>query len=1300
MKYPKLLIACMILAALLGAIGWLVGTTGGLRFIIARAAPHVPVTLDTAQVEGRLAGPLSIGPLAVDAPGVRGTIDRIDLDWRPSALLSRKLHVLALRIEAPRFELERTPGAEGDTARGDAGPISLPLGVLVDHAEVLDGELRSDGRLLVDGLQLKFTGRGAGDGLQIARLELHSSQGEISGHARASLAPQEPWDVDLSWRVMLAGGPVAGRTRIEGSLAELRVEQDVAELIEGRIAGTVSGLPAAPAWRLEVALEPLPSRAGPWPEALDGMAARLSVEGRLENSQVSGHVALPVIVPGQIDVGLEAGWKDGAADIRRLELGLADGGTLIGTGRVTPGDDLAAEFALDGTGLGWPLGEADRTVDVPRLSLRGSGAADRWRVTTDGLARLGDLPEVTLEGVLEWAESTLTVERVELSSPAGELHATARGVLETAGDRLDYRVVAEGDVRLPEYPHVSARLAAAGDAHGVNIETLAARLLGGSLEGDGRITWDGAEAADFSLSFADIDPSSLAPDWPGRLSGRLELSGIPTTAAGLEIALSSLGGQLKSLPVDGQATLNVSADALHLRNVSLAIGASSLQASGRLDDETIRLDATLDAPSLGELDNAARGSLAASVRVSGARDAPRIVLEASGSRLGREEMRARALRIDADVDWSGAQASRVLAELEGFATAPGPGAALRLEAGGTPADHRLQLELSRTRPEQALRLGLEGGLTERQWTGRLAELALEEEQREIWALRQPASLSAGAAQASLGDACMAGTLGLLCLQAAWDRGGPWRGRASLDELDLAPLSEWLQTGLLARGIVTGQVVVEADEDVFHALSGGLELTAGNIRLAEEDSEPLLSWEGAQVVLAGDEAEARATLRLVLADGNVLDGEATVGWNAADPPLAGRLEAVLGQLGLISELLPELADLEGHAALQVYLAGTLSEPRLSGRFELEDGTTQIPILGLRPEAISFVAELETGMLGFQASGRSGDGSFEADGSFDLRAETVEGRATLRGENLLLSNLTDIRIAASPDLRFHYSANDLVIGGDVGIPFARISGIGSPTAIRVSPDEVIVGPRARVVEDELSVRSRIRIAVGPDVQVQAVGLRGRVEGSILTVTEPQALPWGRGELRVVDGTFSAFGQRLEIDTGRLIYTGGPLENPGLEIRAVRRVDEITAGALVRGTLQAPEISIFSEPPLPRAEALSYLTLGKSLDELQSGEQTTLNHAANSLALSGGGVIARDLGRRLGFDDVSVSADDGTGGASVIVSKYLGAGLYVSYGLGLFDTVNTLRLRYQVNQRLSLEATSGEESAADLFYTFERD
>jgi translocation and assembly module TamB len=361
---------------------------------------------------------------------------------------------------------------------------------------------------------------------------------------------------------------------------------------------------------------------------------------------------------------------------------------------------------------------------------------------------------------------------------------------------------------------------------------------------------------------------------------------------------------------------------------------------------------------------------------------------------------------------------------------------------------------------------------------------------------------------------------------------------------------------------------------------------------------------------------------------------------------------------------------------------------------------MPSLGLQPDDIQLLATLVAGNLSFTATGRSGEGRFETEGRFDLTADGVDGRATLTGEELLLANLADARVTASPNLELDYSGRDITIGGDVVIPSARITELGGATSITASPDEALVG--ADVVAETAGVRvsSRVRVSVGPDVQIQAAGLRGSIEGSILTVIQPEILPWGRGELRVVDGTFSAFGQRLEIQTGRLIYTGGPLENPGLEIRAVRRVDQVTAGALVRGTLQQPEISVYSDPPMPRAEALSYLTLGRSLNELQSSEQGAVNQAANSLALSGGSLIAEDLGRRLGFDEVTLAAGDGGEGASLVISRYLGGGVYLGYGVGLFDTVNTLRLRFQINRRLSLEAISGYEQAADLFHTVERD
>ena len=59
----------------------------------------------------------------------------------------------------------------------------------------------------------------------------------------------------------------------------------------------------------------------------------------------------------------------------------------------------------------------------------------------------------------------------------------------------------------------------------------------------------------------------------------------------------------------------------------------------------------------------------------------------------------------------------------------------------------------------------------------------------------------------------------------------------------------------------------------------------------------------------------------------------------------------------------------------------------------------------------------------------------------------------------------------------------------------------------------------------------------------------------------------------------------------------------------------------------------------------------------------------------------------------------GASYTLGKYLTPDLYVSYGIGLFDAINTFNMRYSITDKLSVEAASGSGSSADIIYTIER-
>ena len=162
---------------------------------------------------------------------------------------------------------------------------------------------------------------------------------------------------------------------------------------------------------------------------------------------------------------------------------------------------------------------------------------------------------------------------------------------------------------------------------------------------------------------------------------------------------------------------------------------------------------------------------------------------------------------------------------------------------------------------------------------------------------------------------------------------------------------------------------------------------------------------------------------------------------------------------------------------------------------------------------------------------------------------------------------------------------------------------------------------------------------------------------------------------------------------------MNNPGLDIRAVRVTGDVTAGIKVSGRLQSPRLDLFSIPAMGETDTLSYLLTGGPLDSASSGQGAMLSQAALALGLSGGDRIARSIGDRFGFDEMRIESSSSGDQASLVVGRYLSPRLYVGYGVGLIESINTFNLRYKVTERWQLEAESGAAQGADLFYRFER-
>ena len=233
----------------------------------------------------------------------------------------------------------------------------------------------------------------------------------------------------------------------------------------------------------------------------------------------------------------------------------------------------------------------------------------------------------------------------------------------------------------------------------------------------------------------------------------------------------------------------------------------------------------------------------------------------------------------------------------------------------------------------------------------------------------------------------------------------------------------------------------------------------------------------------------------------------------------------------------------------------------------------------------------------------------------------------------------------------------------------------------------------------LRARIRIELGDDVRVDSFGLKAQLGGAVTVVTTPGDVVRGDGSIRVVEGEYKAFGQYVKIERGVLSYDMAPLDEPTLDLVGQREIkqEDIVVRINVRGTLSNPFVTLSSEPPMPENQALSYLVMGRSIDTLQSGEAASIDRAAESLAISGGALLLGGLGTRIGLDEVAVEQEEED--ASVVLGKYLSPKLFVSYGISIAEAINTIKLRYTLNERWSLKAEAGLEQSGDIEYRIER-
>ncbi len=436
------------------------------------------------------------------------------------------------------------------------------------------------------------------------------------------------------------------------------------------------------------------------------------------------------------------------------------------------------------------------------------------------------------------------------------------------------------------------------------------------------------------------------------------------------------------------------------------------------------------------------------------------------------------------------------------------------------------------------------------------------------------------------------------------------------------------------------------------------------------------------------------------------------------PLAARLPLVLDQiapvdinlhtrlqeLGLLSILFPgRVQESHGQLKLDLQLTNTWQQPEILGNFHLFDAGIFLPSVGVQLNEIELQGDFARDRVEIaRLRLSSGKGKLSGNGQIDLpnwRAATYQ--LQLKGENFQLINLPELQVDANPDLSIDGTLENIRVRGQLEFPDVLISGEQKTAQAVNSPDLQVVdrekAPSTR--RPKLQHDIDLKLVLGERVLLNTAGIDARLEGDLQLLSTAEQELAGNGEIRIAKGKFSSYGVSLDIRRGNLFFTGGPLDQPTLDILALRKTGEVQAGVKVSGTPKAPIVQLYSEPVMADTDILSYIVIGRPVGA-DSAQTSLLMTAAGTLLSQGESIMLQEkLKNRLGLDTFDISSGDGDVNSSIITTgKYLSPDLYISLGYSLFSNTNEVKVRYNLTPVWEVESNFGIESGIDMFYRIE--
>lgn len=1283
-RWGRWLLLGLVVVLLLpvGVVAWLLFSEAG-----GRSAAHWAARLTNDQVvvqgiRGQLAGKTEIDRIDVRFPAFELRIEGLTLAWRPGALWERRVVVETLQVH--KVAMSSAPSQEESSARPvPPGPIELPVGLDLQHIAVDRFELRAwqseaeEPLFAVDDFNAQIDSDGRVHHIRSLQAGLPFGKATASGQLDSSNALY-PLQLQFGLDAAFAPWTAIIDAQLQGDLVKPQVTLNVRS---GDMAATLEAqaqpFEVVPLTHARIRADYIdPSRLQP-----GAPAAQLSLIAEL-----TAQSSTDMVYAGTFEIHNAAP--------ERLDLG------------ALPLQSLAAQVRL-----------AQQAITVSGLDAR---------VLGDG----------RLQGTLAWA---------------ADEDATQLGRLQADLQLSDVQIQAL-DARLP--PAQIRGQIEAGASEQTQTAKLDLQIDDARVKADGQLSWTPDSPPQFAAEgqIEHFDPARLVAEAPeSDINLAFKLSGVAaeplTLAADWQFAPSRVAGR----PLSGMGQLSWDGARLADLLVNLNLANNHIEAKGAWGQAQDRLDFAVDAPELAALQVGLAGQARLNGHVSGTAEQPAGAITFAAHNLVTAGVKVRNVEgaaemsgglegpLKADVQLAGLAAEDVTARADEWIEA------LTLTVDGRQRDHQLGLNLHTPAATDTLVLKMAGAVVQPDptggaiaWRGQIN--TLQTTGRFPLTMTAPVQLEAGPQRVRLDAVTFdAGEKGRIELQETmWSpqqitlRGGlqglvvdlvqraPNSARRTRDPLTLA--AEWdIRLGARASG--HARVYRQSGDLVIPGEFGTrLSLERLETRLNLQDSRLAMSLDVAGPELGS--VSGSGTAQLKKADGVwQLDNDAQ---------LLGTAQVDMPSLAWVTRMLHEDIELGGALRADFSFSGTPANPVATGRIQGEDLAVALIEHGLQLSGGKLVAEFDRDQLKLQqlefispnrivppdrrlpvAELTAEPGRLSASGQVQL--ESGAGAFEFTADRLPILQRSDrwMLLSGKGQAESGWTHLNLQAGFAVDAGYIEFAESLPPS---LSDDVVLVEHDSGAKEGGLRVTADVSVDLGERLYLSAMGLDTRLTGGLQIRMRDGQPVTATGSVATRDGRFQGYGQNLTIERG-LVNFQGPLDNPGLNIVALRKGLPVEAGISVGGNARRPQVKLVSNPDVPDPEKLSWIVLGRAPSAGSGGEMGVLGPAA--LALLGSSGMTEQLSRSLGLDEFgigqgelgstsraqtssvvgsgSVVKDEAAVSSQVLsVGKRLSNDMFLSFEQSLGGAESLVKLTYQLSRRLSFVARGGVDSSADLYYT----